>query len=244
MTEPASGAADSGDQTRRNLIDAERDIVAVASSAADLVVRAGSILEEELSVGITALTRLENRFVDVERTRDPETHELLNRFRTDAHQIVDLVLDLVGTSFETVGKLADGDVSIGVPLGRNNKGNDTNGQSPPQRASSDLAAVLDAPDPVAAGGTVRLAMAVNNAADEPTEPFSIVASDLISDDGGRIPSSAMTFIPATVTIPANASERVEIVVTVPGNVKPGTYAGLVQATNLGPVRAVLTIAVT
>ena len=241
MTEPASRTADLGDQARQILNAAEGDITAAASSAARLVQRAGSILEEELSVGITALDRLENRFVDVERMRTPETHDLLNRFRTDAHQIVDLVLDLVGTSFETVGKIADGDVSIGVPLGRSAGAKE---QSPVNGRSSGTVAVLDASETVAAGGTVRLSMSVNNSADAATEPFTLVASDLVSNEGGRIPSSSMAFEPATVTIPANASERVEIAVTVPDDVAPGTYAGLVQATNLGPVRAVLTLTVT
>jgi hypothetical protein len=242
VPDPASRTADLGDQARQILNAADGDITAAAASAARLVQRAGSILEEELSVGITALDRLENRFVDVDRMRDPETHELLNRFRTDAHQIVDLVLDIVGTSFDTVGRIADGGVSIGVPLGRT--ADDKAARRPASGGSTGSVSVLDASETVAAGETARLSMSVNNSADSATEPFSLVASDLVSNEGARIPSDSVTFEPLSVTIPANASERVEIVVAVPADVAPGTYAGLVQATNLGPVRAVLTLAVT
>ena len=241
MTESDSRTADLGDQARQILGAAEGDISAAASSAARLVERAGTILEEELSVGITALDGLENRFVDVDRMRDPETHELLNRFRTDAHQIIDLVLDIVGTSFEAVERVADGGISLGVPFGSSD-GSPKEG--PVNGGTSGSVSVLDASETVEAGDTARLSMSVNNSADDPTEPFTLMASDLVSNEGGRIPADSVAFEPPSVTIPANSSERVEIVVAVPADVTPGTYAGLVQATQLGPARAVLTLTVT
>jgi hypothetical protein len=87
-------------------------------------------------------------------------------------------------------------------------------------------------------------MAVTNTSDAMTEPFSLVASDLISDAGQRIAATNVSFEPASVAITAHASERVTIRVHVPDDIVPGRYAGLVQATNLEHVRAVLTITVT
>jgi hypothetical protein len=239
----SSRAAELGDQAKQIIGAAEGDVAAVATSAARLVQRAGMILEEELSVGIAALDRIENRFVDVDKVRDPETHELLNRFRTDAHQIVDLLLDVVGSSFDAVGKIADDGISIGVPLGR--MGAAVNGSPPSVNgASTGKVSVLEVHDPVARGGTAEVSMSVNNSSDTPTESFSLVASDLVSESGQRISAEFVTFDPHDVSIAAGSSERVAIRVRVPDDVGPGRYAGLVQATNLNHVRAVLTITVT
>ncbi|WP_116999489.1 hypothetical protein [Desertimonas flava] len=245
MSEPASQPSELGDQAKQILGAAEADVAAAAASAARLVQRAGAILEEELSVGIAAMDRLESRFVDVEAIRDPETHELLNRFRTDAHQIVDLLIDVVGTSFDALGRVADQGISIGLPIdklmaraARNGSPNPVNG------GSTGTVSVLDAVETVARGGDATLSMAVTNSSDSMTEPFSLVASDLISDAGQRIAATHVSFEPASVVLAAKASERVTIKVHVPDGIDPGRYAGLVQATNLEHVRAVLTITVT
>ena len=240
MTEPSSRSAELGDQAKQILGAAEGDVAAVAMSAARLVERAGVILEEELSVGIAALDRLETRFVDVERMRDPETHELLNRFRTDAHQVVDLLLDVIGTSVDGLGRIADGSVSIGVPFVRpvGSPNGAVNG------GSTGSVAVLDAFESVTRGGMAELSMAVTNSSAEPTAPFALVASDLVSESGQRIDSSAVSFDPVSLTLGGSASEKVRIEVRVPDDVQPGKYAGLVQATQLDHVRAVLTITVT
>ncbi len=181
----------------------------------------------------------------VAEIRDPETHELLNRFRTDAHQIVDLLVDVVGTSFDALGRVADQGISIGLPIdklvaraARNGSPNPVNG------GSTGTVSVLDAVETVGRGGDARLSMAVTNSSDSTTEPFSLVASDLISDAGQRIAATHVSFEPASVALAAKASERVTIKVHVPGGIDPGRYAGLVQATNLEHVRAVLTITVT
>ncbi|HYN33136.1 MAG TPA: hypothetical protein VES40_10970 [Ilumatobacteraceae bacterium] len=249
MTESASRTSELGDQAKQIIGAAPEEVAAVAASAARLVQRAGVILEEELSVGIAALDRLENRFVDIEQIRDPETHELLNRFRTDAHQIVDLLLDVVGTSVEAVGRVTDQGISIGLPIGRllpDGANGAANGavNGAVNGASTGKVSVLDAIDTVARGGTAQLSMAVTNSSVTATEPFSLVASDLISEGGHRISADCVSFDPSSVTIAASSSERVTIEVHVPPDVDPGRYSGLVQATNLEHVRAVLTITVT
>ncbi len=242
VTEPTSRTSELGDQAKQIINAAPEDVAAAAASAARLVQRAGVILEEELSVGIAALDRLENRFVDVERIRDPETHELLNRFRTDAHQIVDLLVDVVGTSFDAVGRAAEQGISLNLPIDRLLPNGSSSGHV--NGGSTSKVSVLDAIETVARGADAELSMAVTNSSDTVTEPFSLVASDLISDGGQRIEASNVSFEPHVVTIPALGSERVTITVHVPDDIGPGRYAGLVQATNLDHVRAVLTITVT
>lgn len=254
-TSRASGLADQASQL---INEAPEEIGAAAASAARLVQRAGAILEEELSVGIAALDRLGSRFVDVERIRDPQTHELLNRFRTDAHQIIDLLIDVVGTSFDAVGRVADQGISIGLPIGRfvpggipgrsaNGAGtssSNTSSSGSVNGASTGKVSVLDALETVSRGGDARLSMAITNSSAAETEPFSLVASDLISEAGQRIAATHVSFTPTSVTLAPSASEQVTINVHVPDDVDPGRYAGLVQATNLEHVRAVLTITVT
>jgi hypothetical protein len=251
---PAAGSRQLGDMAgqAREIVDAAGDdVAAAAASAARLVQRAGVILEEELSSGLDALDRLEQRYVDVDRVRDPETFVLLSRFRSDAHQIVDLLIDVVGASLDGVGKLTEQGITIGVPLGRVTGpisgivgGNGAGSGRSVNGGATGHAAVLESASPVAAGETARVSMAVTNQSSEETERFAVVASDLVSDGGVRIAGDRITIEPGEVTLAPGASERVSIVVAVPLDASPGRYAGLVQATQLDHVRAVLVITVT
>lgn len=255
--ELAGQAKEVAGQAKEVVEAAGDDVAAAAASAARLVQRAGVILEEELASGLDALDRLEQRYVDVDRVRDPETFVLLSRFRADAHQIVDLLIDVIGASIDGVGKLADQGISIGVPIGGQIgrvagpisgivAGANGNGDRPTGAVNGSArgsVAVLDAAETVAPGGTARVAMAVTNRSADATERFSVVASDLVSDGGGRIDAGHVSFEPSEVSLVPGASERLTIVVAVPPETAPGRYAGLVQATQLDHVRAVLTISV-
>src|ERR1700674_986614 len=74
-----------------------------AEAATGVVARAASILEEEIAAGIVAAKKVENRFIDANTVRAGKPEEVLLRFRRDAHEVVDILLDLVFVATNAVG---------------------------------------------------------------------------------------------------------------------------------------------
>lgn len=86
-------------------------------------------------------------------------------------------------------------------------------------------------------------MSVDNDAPEPVEGFSFTVTDLVGAHGGRIPASSVRLSPATLTLSPHGSARVTVAVDVPQDVARGAYSGLLQATGMAAVRALLIVEV-
>jgi hypothetical protein len=203
--------------------------------ATRIVTQAASILEEELAAGIVAAQQVEKRFLDVERIRAADDDAVLQRFRRDAHDLVDIVVDLVDVAVTFTSTLGRQAVSLGAP---------SDGNGPPVReAHGPRVPALVVPDPVHAGEEARTTLAVENNSDEPTVEFAFACSDLVSSSGHRIPADAVAFSPKLVTVRAEDTARITVTVAVPAGTSPGYYSGLVQAGGLEQVRAVLSLQV-
>ena len=204
----------------------------IGRRASKVVEEAALILEEELAMGIGAARSAEQRLFGARGSgENPEA--LIERFRTDAHDVVDLALDLLGRTLSTVGTVADRTIRI-----RNGMGSQS-GEAAPRRRSHDSVSTLVIPGQLSAGETAEVAMRVENDSSSPTDVFELKASDLLSDEGSRIPARNVGFEPETVKIAPHDAEKITVKLRVPATVKPGTYSGLLQATKLKPVRAVL-----
>lgn len=215
-------AADADDRSRR--------LEGLGSKATRIVEDAASILEEELANGIDVARNVEQRLFASERhVRDPEA--IVPRFRQDAHEIVDLAVDVLSGALASLGDLAKSAVSI-----RDAGGGE--GGSPGGRVPT-----LTMPATVSPGDKADVAMSVENDSDQPTEPFELNASDLISGDGDRISASQVKFTPRSLRIQPASTAKIVVELAIPKETPPGTYSGLLQATKLEPVRAVLVVTV-
>jgi hypothetical protein len=222
---------------KRRPLSGERESLSRRTSK--IVEDAALILEEELAAGIGAVRNVEQRlFGDPQTAQDPEA--VIHRFRTDAHQIIDLALDVVGNTLSAVGTVAERTIRVGGDVARvGGQG----GAVADGRPGGDSVSTLTMPGSLTAGETAEIAMQVENDSAEATDVFELKASDLLSEEGGRIPARNVTFEPRRVNIPAHDAERITVKLRVPAGVKPGTYSGLLQATKLQPVRAVLVVTV-
>ncbi len=212
----------------------------LGTRASKLVEEAALILEEELAMGIDVARNVEQRLFGEERDAQRNPEAVVQRFRRDAHDIVDLAVDVIGRALSTVGSVADRTVRIGGDVARSG---DRAGSAAGRRAPVQAVSTLVIPHSIAAGETAEIAMQVENDASSATELFELNASDLVSDNGGRIPARNVKFEPAALQIPAHHTERIAVKLRVPEKVTPGTYSGLLQATKLQPVRAVLVVKV-
>jgi hypothetical protein len=102
---------------------------------------------------------------------------------------------------------------------------------------------LRVPDTTPAGGPAELTMALENESDRGTAEFSLHCSDLVTATGARIPAECITFEPQTLVVEPRSSGHVVVRIAVPSGLPPGTYEGLVRASRLDQLRAMLVIQV-
>jgi hypothetical protein len=223
---PPSGAEDAAAKPSATAEDAR-----LAASATRLVGQAVSVLEKELSAGIAAVRSLEGRYTDVEglRNRDPE--DIMQRFRKDAHEVIDLLMDLVQIAASSAGGLAQRVIRV--------RGRDTGGETEPRAAIASIDS-----GPARPGQSVSVSMALENAGNEAVEAVNFTASDLVTSSGLRIAGADVVFEPELVTIAPKSRTQVRITIRVPTDAAPGTYSGMLVASKLEQVRAVLSVAVT
>jgi hypothetical protein len=202
----------------------------LARSASRIVSQASTILEEELAAGIGAAKQIEARLLNVAEMRSTNPDEVMARFRRDAHEVIDIVLDLLNVPTRSLSGLAQR-VSVG--------GGPVDGAA----ASPADAPTISLPGDVPAGTSATVPFSLENDGDAPTAEFEFQATDLVNAGGQKIPARNVSFEPATLTIPAHDRESVTISVEVPKETSPGVYSGLVLASKLERLRAVLVISV-
>ena len=204
----------------------------LAQATTSVVERAASILEEEIAAGIVAAKNAESRFVDVKSTRSGKPEEVMLRFRRDAHDVVDIVMDLINVATQTVGGLTQSVIRIAAE------------DRPAGASSSRAGASVPTLTPAAAthaGATVELSMALENDSDAPTEEFAFHATDLVNQQGNRIDADRVRFSPPALVIPPHDRARLLIQIDVPEGASKGVYTGLVQATKMSQLRAMLLV---
>jgi hypothetical protein len=204
------------------------------SEASRVVHKAASILEEEIAAGISAARQIEERFINVGELRLGKPDDLMQRIRRDAHEIVDILIDLFGAAAKSINGATQRIISVG-----NTATSDRGGKG--EGAPSRRAPVLDVLQPVKPGGKTEVSMSVENDADMPTKEFRFQSTELLDAAGHRIGAEHIHFIPPLLAIGPRLVAKVDVVVAVPSETLPGAYSGLIQATELEQVRAVLII---
>jgi hypothetical protein len=200
-----------------------------ADTTSHVVKQAASILEEEIAAGILAARQIEDKFIDTAELRSGKPDEVLQRFRRDAHEVVDIVLDVVSATARNATNMAQRVISI-----RSSQRNT------PETAST---SVLSMPEPVEPGQTGEVSLVIENDGDGTTEPFELRCTDLISGSGLRIGSGAVSFDPKVITVGSHQTQRVLVRVAPPVGIAPGVYSGLIQSSRPDQLRAVLSVTV-
>lgn len=232
-TSPSNGK---GAKAVENL---EPGLPSFSGQTATRVVReAAKVLEQELAAGLVAARRVEERFIDVQALRSRNPDEVMQRFRRDAHEVVDIVMDVLTVLVDTAANVTERSFSIS-----GQRTVHTPEAPRPQRQIASKVPTLSMPAPIAPGETMQILISVENDAEKPTEPIVFKCSDLLSSEGGSIPGTSVDYAPNQMILAPRTTERVAIRVHVPIGTKPGTYCGMFQANNLEAVRAVLMVEV-
>jgi len=205
-----------------------------------IVLKAASILEEELAHGLGAARRIEQRFLDVQHLRTQPPDALLSKFRRDAHDAVDILIDVIASTATTVASQAGHIVKVTA----NRVGSATARRSanPSPSGEMQMPAVI-VPGVVSAGEVAEVPLTLENESSYSTAEFTLHSSELVAGEGGRIPADSVTFSPATLSVGPHASGRVMARVRIPEGTPGGLYEGLLRATQLQSLRAMLQVRV-
>jgi hypothetical protein len=219
-------------ETGKGLRDAAEQLPPVfrnfANTTSHVVQQAASILEEEIAAGILAARQIENKFISSEELRSAKPDDVLQRFRRDAHDVVDILLDVVAATARNAAKMAQRAISI---------------RTTERSATAMAASVLTMPHPVKPGETGEISLVIENDGDATAEPFELRPTDLVSAAGHRIPAHAVHFDPAAITVRPHETQKVVVRVKAPMDTPAGTYSGLIQSTRPDQLRAILTVVV-
>jgi len=220
-------------------LDVLAGVMGAAGSTVRIVQKAVSVLEEELAAGINTTQKLEQKVVDVDKLRSADPQEVIQRFRRDAHDVVDILLDLVNVATNSLDQLTQRVIRIGVSESRS-------GAAPSPAGGGGGGAGGGIPSlavstPVKAGAAVEIPMTLENESSKPTDVFYLLSSDLVNPNGDRIAAQQVSFVPEKMVIEPQKSAVITVTVRVPESTPPGTYSGLLQATKLEQLRAVLSI---
>jgi hypothetical protein len=202
----------------------------VASNAVRIVQKAVSVLEEEIAIGISSTQRVEQKLVDVDKLRSSQ--EIVQRFRRDAHDVVDILIDLVNVGTTSLEQMTQRVIRV-VETGEEKR--------PSSRAGEASIPTLAVSTPLKAGGVATIPMTLENESGRPTDVIDLFSSDLISSEGQRIQAKQISFSPEKLVIEPQKHALVTVQVQVPSDTPPGTYSGLLQASKLEQLRAVLSI---
>lgn len=209
--------------------------------ATRVVRQAASVLEQELSAGIAAAQRIEARFLNVQqlRQRGQDQEEVTQRFRHDAHEVVDLVFDVITVAVDKAASLANA-AERRLLAGRSPSRAPRQLQAAPPRQG---VPTLSPPQPLLPGQTAELVISVENDGGQPTKTVTFTASDLVNGVGGAIAGANVTCVPNDLVLGPRGVERVAVRIHVPKDAAPGTYCGMFQANGLPTVRAVMVVEV-
>ncbi len=229
----SSADSDSTNKQQKNKGKATDQSENMASEAFRIVEQAASILEEEISAGIIAAKKVEERYVDVNSLRTGAPEHVMQRFRKDAHEVLDIMLDMVNLSVSALSGLSERAMSVRSASSRKNNAGANNDENLPE---------LRLPKTLKPGESGRVSMLVENEEDSDSAPFSFSSSGLLSDTGEQLDSRHISFNPASLQVTANDLEKVVIHVQIPETASAGRYSGLLQAPEL-QIRAILTVQV-
>jgi hypothetical protein len=187
-------------------------------------------------MGVVAAQAFERRFIDVDGLRSGDPGEVIQRFRKDAHEVVDILLDVAHAASRSLGDVASKAVRLRPLAIDTSRANASSGTM-----ASGALPTLVLPAPIAPGDSSEVMLNVENDTESPTVAFEFVNTDLVDQQGNRIPADQVTFSSQSMSVGPHQAEKVSVRVSVPTGTPAGRYSGLLQASRIEGVRAILLV---
>lgn len=204
----------------------------IVDTAQQIVKKATDILEEEIAAGIIAAKELEKKVIDVDKARSGGPDHIMSRFRTDAHEVIDMLMDVVSVASTQLDIISKKVVSIV-------------GVTPEGKSSASVQVpVIKSEETIVAGGEVELTMQLQNDSKENDMEVSLREVDLMQASGDRILARNLKMTPASVILKPGEKREIKIKVKVPKATKAGIYSGLLIDRKIPNLQAMIAVDVT
>lgn len=201
----------------------------VVGEAQRIVKLAADILEEEIAAGIIAAKEIEKKVINVEEVRSQDVDHIVTRFRSDAHEVVDILLDVVSVASKQLENISNRVVNISTVNKNKSEKQPTN------------VPVIRNEKAVAPGEETAIAMLLQNDSRENLMKVELNETDLVSPSGKRILTRNIRMRPKVLKLNPGDKKEVKVIVKVPKNTKPGQYSGLLQDKQIPNLQAMLTL---
>lgn len=112
----------------------------------------------------------------------------------------------------------------------------------PARPAIEPAPVISPSGPVAPGGSAQVSIKLVNEDDQPAH-IGLLSTTLLGEDGAQIPAANVSFEPNEMTLAPGSTGAVIVRTTIPTRTRSGVYSGLLRASRLDYLHAVLVVQV-
>ena len=201
----------------------------VVGEAQRVVKLAADILEEEIAAGIIAAKEIEKKVINVDDIRDQDVNHIVTRFRSDAHEVVDMLMDVISVASTQLDSFSKRIVNISAV-------NEVNTAKQPANVP-----VIRNENSVIPGKEVSVDMLLRNESKENLMKVELGETDLVSPSGQRILARNIRMKPQILKLNPGDKKEVKVIVKVPKTTKPGLYSGLLQDKKIPNLRAMLTL---
>ncbi|HZH95236.1 MAG TPA: hypothetical protein VEY06_05090 [Flavisolibacter sp.] len=205
-------------------------------NASNIVLKAASILEVEIARGILAAQQVEEKYSNLPKIRSGEIisnrqfDDLFVRFRKDAHDILDLIVDFTAIAAQSASRVTNHFIKIG-------------GTKPSTTHHSQQVPLIQVPGELKAGEQISFPVTLENDNVNEAKTILFVNSPLTDSSGNQLNTSSVTFSPNPLTIQPSSTGNVTVILKIPADAKPGNYNCFVQAQNTESLKATLMVKV-
>lgn len=203
------------------------DTGSLINNASNIVIKAAHILEQNIAEGIIAAQKVEKKLVDTDKIRN-DKDDLMNRFRKDTHEAMDIFFDALALATKNLQELARN-----AQTGEATKPNPTSQNIP----------VLSIEDPLAPGSDAVIPLTLEN--ESKTEEMRLTFQDqgLRMDDDHIIHNKNVSYDPKVLVLKPGETGVVNIRIHIPKSAKEGVYSGLVREKTLPGLEAMIRVQV-
>ena len=201
----------------------------IVSKAQRVVKLAADILEEEIAAGIIAAKEIEKKVINVDDIRSEDSDHIMSRFRSDAHEVIDMLMDVVSVASTQLDNISKRVVSIAGIEKENTKR---------QMAQVPIIRNENTNNP---GSEAVISMQLKNESKENVMNVELRETDLVAPSGHRILARNMTMRPKVLNLKPGDKKEAKILVKIPRSTKSGIYSGLIQDKKINSLQAMLTL---
>jgi hypothetical protein len=195
----------------------------IIGSVSNIVLKAASILEENIAEGVLAAQKVEKKFLDPEKIRG-DKDDLMNKFRTDTHQALDILFDTLSLATQKIQEYSTKIDEL---------------KEASEKKEEVAVPILTLDNSVSPGDEVLIPLTLENESKTEVMKVEFKGQELKSNDDKLINKKNISFEPKILSLKPEEKGVVNIKVYIPQSTVKGAFSGEIQAKNIPELRAIL-----